>query len=210
MVRLHKHNVTYCCSSCRAWPDWVFLRSDTYPRTPPAATRLEFEQRRRVANVERLFFEEGRNATVAVLQGPRTRTLLSNGHPEASDVGDMGTQLGVAIVPLALHAAPRDVLVVGFASGVTADAAARAPGVERVDVAELETAMFRAAALFAHVNNGVLANTRVRLHPVDARSLIAAGGGRWDVVLSEPSNLWRAGVSNLFTADFYASARGAR
>ncbi|MBK9064985.1 MAG: hypothetical protein IPL89_17655 [Acidobacteria bacterium] len=191
------------------WPDWVFLRSDTYPRTPPAATRLEFEQRRRVANVERLFFEEGRNATVAVLQGPRTRTLVSNGHPEASDVGDMGTQVGVAIIPLVLHPAPRDVLVVGFASGVTADAAARAPGVERVDVAELETAMFRAAARFGHVNNGVLANPRVRLHPVDARSLIAAGGGRWDVVLSEPSNLWRAGVSNLFTADFYASARGA-
>ena len=191
------------------WPDWVFLRSDTYPRNPPAATRLEFEQRRRVANVERLFFEEGRNATVAVLQGPHTRTLVSNGHPEASDVGDMGTQVGVAIVPLVLHPAPRDVLVVGFASGVTADAAARAPLVERVDVAELETAMFRAAARFDHVNHGVLSNPKVRLHPADARSLIAAGGRRWDVVLSEPSNLWRAGVSSLFTADFYASARGA-
>ena len=72
----------------------------------------------------------------------------------------MGTQLGVAIVPLALHAAPRDVLVVGFASGVTADTAARAPGVERVDVAELETAMFRAAARFDHVNHCVLSNPR--------------------------------------------------
>ena len=191
------------------WPDWVFLRSDTYPRTPPAATRLEFERRLRVSDRERLFFEEGRNATIAVLQGARTRTLLANGHPEASDEGDMGTQIGVAIVPLVLHPAPREVLVVGFASGVTADAAARAPLVERVDVAELETAMFRAAASFAHVNHGVLANPKVHLHPVDARSLIAAGGGRWDVILSEPSNLWRAGVSNLFTADFYASARGA-
>src|SRR5512140_1088694 len=191
------------------WPDWVFLRSDTYPRIAPAATRLEFEQRRRVSNVERLFFEEGRNATVAVLGGARARTLLSNGHPEASDTGDMGTQVGVAIVPLVLHPAPREVLVVGFASGVTADAAARGPGVERVDVAELETAMFRAADLFTHVNHGVVTNPKVRLHPVDARSLIAAGGARWDVILSEPSNLWRAGVSNLFTADFYASARGA-
>jgi spermidine synthase len=191
------------------WPDWVFLRSDTYPRTPPAATRLEFEQRRRVANVERLFFEEGRNATVAVLQYARTRTLISNGHPEASDAGDMGTQVGVAIVPLVLHPAPREVLVVGFASGVTADAAARAPGVARVDVAELETAMFRAAAHFDHVNHSVLSNPKVRLHGADARSLIAAGGPGWDVILSEPSNLWRAGVSNLFTADFYASARGA-
>ena len=192
-----------------SWPDWVFLRSDTYPTAPPAATRLEFEQRLRVSNRERLFFEEGRNATVAVLRGPHTRTLLSNGHPEASDAGDMGTQVGVAIVPLVLHPSPRDVLVVGLASGVTADAAARAPGVERVDVAELETAMFRAARSFADVNHDVLANPKVRLHPADARSLVAAGAVRWDVILSEPSNLWRAGVSNLFTSDFYASARGA-
>ena len=191
------------------WPDWVFLRSDTHPREAPAATRLEFEQRLRASNRERLFFEEGRNATVSVLRGPRSRTLLANGHPEASDSGDMGTQLGVAIVPLVLHPAPREVLVVGFASGVTASAAARAPGVERVDVAELETAMFRAGSLFADVNRSVLANPKVRLHATDARSLIAAGGRRWDVVLSEPSNLWRAGVSNLFTADFYATARRA-
>ena len=191
------------------WPDWVFLRSDTTPRAAPAATHLEFEQRLRVANRERLFFEEGRNATVAVLRGARARTLLSNGHPEASDAGDMGTEVGVAIVPLVLHPAPREVLVVGYASGVTVDAAARCPGVERVDVAELETAMFRAAERFADVNHDVLANPKVRRHPVDARSLIAAGGGPWDVVLSEPSNLWRAGVSNLFAADFYASARRA-
>jgi spermidine synthase/tetratricopeptide (TPR) repeat protein len=192
-----------------AWPDWVFLRSDTHPREVPAATRLEFEQRLRLSGRERLFFEEGRTATIAVLRGARGRTLLANGHPEASDSGDMGTQLGVAIVPLVLHPAPKDVLVVGFASGVTASAAVRAPGVERVDVAELETAMFRAAERFADVNRGVLSSPKLRLHAADARSLIAAGGGPWDVVLSEPSNLWRAGVSNLFTADFYASARRA-
>jgi predicted membrane-bound spermidine synthase len=191
------------------WPDWIFLRADTTPRAEPAATRLEFEVRLKVANRERLFFEEGRNATVAVLRGFRSQTLLANGHPEASDLGDMGTQIGVAVVPLVLHPAPREVLVVGLASGVTADAAARAPGVERVDVAELETAMFRAAARFVHVNHDVLSNPKVRLHPVDARSLIAAGDRKWDVVLSEPSNLWRAGVSNLFTAEFYAAARGA-
>ena len=191
------------------WPDWVFLRSDTYPRRAPATTRLEFEQRLRVSNRERLFFAEGRNATVAVVRGPRVRTLLSNGHPEASDAGDMSTQLGVAIVPLALHPAPREVLVVGLASGVTADTVARHPDVARVDVAELEPAMIGAASRFADVNHGVLSNPKVRVQPVDARSLIAAGGGPWDVVVSEPSNLWRAGVSNLFTADFYASARGA-
>jgi spermidine synthase len=191
------------------WPDWVFLRSDTRPREAPAVTGVEFEQRLRVLNRERLFFEEGRNATVAVLRARRTRTLLSNGHPEASDVGDMGTQLGVAIVPLVLHPAPRDVLVVGLASGVTADAAARAPDVERVDVAEIEPAMFRAAARFADVNHDVLSNPKLHLHAGDARGLIASGAGRWDVILSEPSNLWRAGVSNLFTADFYASARHA-
>ncbi len=191
------------------WPDWVFLRADTMPRQPPAATRLEFEQRLRVSGLDRLFFDEGRSATVAVVQGARTRTLLANGHPEASDGNDMRTQLGVAVVPLALHPSPREVLVVGLASGVTAEAAARPPGVTRVDVAELEVAMFRAARLFRRANHDVLANEKLRLHAADARALVAARERRWDVILSEPSNLWRAGVSNLFTADFYASARGA-
>ena len=192
------------------WPDWVFLRSDTMPHLAPAATRLEFAQRLTAANRERLFFEEGRNATLAVLQTERTRSFVSNGHPEASDTVDMGTQVGVAIVPLLVHPAPRDVFVVGFASGVTAGVAARAPGVERVEVADLEAAAFRAGALFGHVNGGVLLKPNVRLIADDARSQLGAfGPHRFDVILSEPSNLWRAGVSNLFTEEFYVSARRA-
>jgi spermidine synthase len=190
------------------WPDWVFLRSDTLPRLAPADTRLELAQRRTSANRERLFFEEGRNATLAVLQSWRTRSFVSNGHPEASDALDMATQVGIAIVPLLAHPAPRDVFVVGFASGVTAGVAARAPGVERVEVADLEAAAFRAGAFFAHVNGGVLTNPNVRLVADDARSHLAAlSPRRFDVIISEPSNLWRAGVSNLFTEEFYVSAR---
>src|SRR5262249_51803067 len=42
----------------------------------------------------------------------------------------------------------------------------------------------------------------------DARSHISATPRRYDVIVSEPSNPWRAGVANLFTEDFYLSARG--
>ena len=95
----------------------------------------------------------------------------------------------------------------GLASGVTAGTAARVPDVMRVDVVELEPAMARAAAFFGHVNFGVLSNPKVNRIADDARSFVRTVPRRWDVVVSEPSNLWRPGVASLFTADFYADAR---
>jgi spermidine synthase len=189
------------------WPQWVFLRSDTAPRLRPVATWKEFDERVTLAGRETLFFEEGRNATVAVVASASTRTLVSNGHPEASDTGDMQTQWFVGALPLAVHPSPADVLVVGLASGVTAGTAARVADVARVDVVELEPAMSRAAAYFGHVNYGVLASPKVTRIADDARSFVRTAPRRWDVVVSEPSNLWRPGVSSLFTADFYADAR---
>jgi predicted membrane-bound spermidine synthase/tetratricopeptide (TPR) repeat protein len=189
------------------WPLWVFLRSDTSPREAPATTRLELERRVTLAGHQTLFFEEGRNATVAVIASATTRTLLSNGHPEASDTGDMLTQWGVSAIALAVHPAPSDVLVVGLASGVTAGAAARVPEVARVDVVELEQAMSRASAFFHHVNGDVLTSPRVTVTADDARSFVRTAPRRYDVIISEPSNLWRSGVTSLFSADFYADAR---
>ena len=41
----------------------------------------------------------------------------------------------------------------------------------------------------------------------DGRSVLLASDLRYDVIVSEPSNPWIAGVASLFTADFYAAAR---
>jgi spermidine synthase len=41
------------------------------------------------------------------------------------------------------------------------------------------------------------------VHLDDARTFFSAGGKRFDVIISEPSNPWVSGVSSLFTREFY-------
>jgi spermidine synthase len=187
------------------WPRALFLNSDTTARAPKA-TKFEIEALLSGSPREVLFFREGKSATVGVTQFAE-RTLLVGAHPDASDHGDMETQTLLAFVPLAAHPHPEEVFVVGFGSGVTADAATRFPEVTRVDVAELEPAVVEASPLFHHVNHAVEKNPKTRVLIDDARSILGATPRRYDVVISEPSNPWRAGVANLFTADFYRSAR---
>jgi spermidine synthase len=186
-----------------AWPVWLFLNADVGGRVPVSTTRREFEERLRAAPNEVLAFREGREATVAVVQTPRTRSLIVNGHPDASDTDDMATQLMLAVLPLGLHPRPVDVLVIGYGIGVSAAAALRVPGVRRVDIVEIEPAVLAVAPLFAHVNGGVEKDPRVTVALDDARSFVGRTARTWDVVISEPSNPWRAGVASLYSADFF-------
>lgn len=133
------------------------------------------------------------------------RSLSVNGKVEASNYGDMPTQVLVGHLPLLMHAGPRSVLVVGLASGATVGSVLRHP-VERVDVAELIRSMPEATRLFDGWNGTPLDDPRTRLLFADARELLSRPGDAYDVIISEPSNPWMAGVASLFTVDFYARA----
>ena len=151
--------------------------------------------------------EEGRNATVAVRQFNAGMTLLVNGKPDASSHGDMSTQVLLGHIPMLTHRRPRAVAVVGWGSGVTAYSATFFPEVKRVDAIEIERAVLNASRHFRRVNGGAEGLPRVHLHLGDARSYLLATRRRYDVIISEPSNPWMAGVANLFSADFYRLAR---
>jgi spermidine synthase len=76
----------------------------------------------------------------------------------------------------------------------------------RVDVAELEPAMARAARLFERFHPPALGSRKVRLAFVDGRAVVMTGR-RWDVIASEPSNPWLGGAASLYTRELYAAAR---
>jgi spermidine synthase len=97
-------------------------------------------------------------------------------------------------------------VVVGLASGVTASAALEA-GSQRVTVIELEPEVIRAARFFEGVNGGVLDDPRATVVAADARAWLARPGPRYPVIISEPSNPWITGVSNLFTLEYWQLAR---
>ena len=133
-------------------------------------------------------------------------SLQINGKTEASSGGDMATQLLAGHLPLILHGAARDALVIGLASGVSLGAAARHP-LASLEVIEIARAVPDAARLFATVNGGVLDDPRAGIVIDDARAWLLARPQRWDVIASQPSNPWVAGVAGLFTTDMYRLLR---
>ena len=152
-----------------------------------------------------LFYEEGREAVVAVTErvGSARRFLSVNGKTDAGNgPEDILTQKFIAHVPLVLHRSPQRALVIGWGAGATVASAALYP-LERLECVEIEPATWRAAPLFGDLNARVLSDPRFRIVFRDGRNHLLAGPERWDVIVSEPSNPWISGISNLFTRDFY-------
>ena len=52
-----------------------------------------------------------------------------------------------------------------------------------------------------------LENPKIRIRSGDAREVLLTSRARYDIIFSEPSNPYRAGISSLFTEEFYAVIR---
>ncbi|HJN77300.1 MAG TPA: hypothetical protein QGF58_25465 [Myxococcota bacterium] len=154
-----------------------------------------------------LFYEDGRTAAVAVGQSTTTGTiwLSINGKVDASTGDDMPTQVLSGQIPLRMHGAARDVLVVGLASGVTAGAVLD-EGVESLVIVELEPRVVEASHYFDDYSGAPLSDERTRLRVDDARAVLSEPQ-TFDVIISEPSNPWITGVSNLFTLEYWELGR---
>jgi spermidine synthase len=74
-------------------------------------------------------------------------------------------------------------------------------------VVELEPAVVEASRFFNHVNHRPLEDPRTRLRVNDGRNFLLTTRDRYDVIISEPSNPWMTGVSNLFTQNFFQLGR---
>lgn len=154
-----------------------------------------------------LYYREGMHATVSVTRGAGTLAVTVDGKTDATNAGDMDTQVLLGLLPALVHGAPRDALVIGLASGVTAGALLRVPTIARLDAAEIEPAMVPAARIFSAWNGDVLSDPRLNLRVTDGRNLLVLGRESYDVIVSEPSNPWMAGVAALFTRESFQAAR---
>jgi spermidine synthase len=129
--------------------------------------------------------------------------FVVNGKTDGNAKLDAGTQVMAPLVGAILHPQPRKALVIGLGTGSSAGWLAAVGSIERVDVAELEPAVIEVARRCAPVNRDVLSNPKVRVILGDARELLMTAKQRYDLIFSEPSNPYRAGVASLYTQDFY-------
>jgi spermidine synthase len=153
-----------------------------------------------------LYAKDGLNASISVAAGEDYLALRTNGKVDAGN-RDIETQLFSGHLGAAFHPAPRKVLVVGFGSGMTVAALARYPEIEHIDCVEIEPGIIEAAPLLERLNHGVLRDPRVHVVLDDARNFLLTSRDSYDLIISEPSNPWIAGVAALFTDEYYHAAR---
>ncbi|MBL9008679.1 MAG: fused MFS/spermidine synthase [Myxococcales bacterium] len=160
---------------------------------------------------EMLFYKDGVATTVSVEKWGKHLALKNNGKVDASNGDDMSTQIMVGLLPLLFHPTaldkPPNVAVVGYGSGVTIGAVTQFP-IAHADVVELEPAVVEAGdRYFADVSHLPSRDPRVRVIIGDGRNFMTQSDQPYDVIISEPSNPWISGVSNLFTTDYWKLAR---
>ena len=153
------------------------------------------------------YYKEGSAGTVSVKRLGGTRSLAIDGKVDASNGSDMLTQRLLGLLPALLHSHPRDALVIGLGSGVTADAIMASGTVRHMDIVEISPEVVEASALFAEENRHVLDAPGVRLLIGDGRTHLQLTPRQYDVIVSEPSNPWMAGVASLFTREFFEAVR---
>jgi spermidine synthase len=158
-----------------------------------------------------VFYEDGTATTVTVDQWGKMFSLKNNGKVDASNDSDMATQIVVGLLPLLLYQdqtpeTPPKVALVGYGSGVTAGAITQYP-IGSLEVVELEPAIYRASHFFDNDNHRPLENPKVTARVGDGRNFLTQRRDKFDVLVSQPSNPWLTGVSNLFTREYFRSVK---
>ncbi len=159
--------------------------------------------------VENIYSRHGYYGLVSVNYDPLTKNifLLNNGKIDAStDNFDMGGQLMLGHLPFFLHKSPDNVLNIGLGGGFTLGAIKTHPNVKSIDMIEIDPLVFEATEkFFSPYNNNALTDPRVKKYVQDGRHFIETTSKKYDVIISEPPNIWVSGVSQLFTREFYRS-----
>ena len=154
-----------------------------------------------------LYHKEGITATVTVTQSADELFLKVNGKTDASSKGDLRTQSLLVHLPLLLHPKPEKALLIGLGSGISLGAMEQHSVVRAIDCVEISPEVVEASRYFDAVNYHALDDPRAHLIVEDGRNHIALTRERYDVIVSQPSNLWISGMADLFTQEFFALCR---
>lgn len=194
-----------------AWPVDRLTPGTFRSRKAVPATFLgadKFFEQRDVAKI--IFYDDDPTSSVTVGVPPRRPeniALYVNGKPEGALVGDYPTMALIALIPSLIAESHERAFVIGFGTGVTAGELATLDETRKVTVAEISRAVIAANPLFAVGNLGASTNPKIEVVRGDAYRTLLRSTERYDVITSEPSNPWVAGVEMLYTREFLEAVR---
>jgi predicted membrane-bound spermidine synthase len=157
------------------------------------------------------FYTDDPIASVAVATAPhlggRVDSIINNGKSDGSLTGDYPTMALLALAPGLLARDVERAFVIGWGTGVSAGELAALDSTQEVVVAEISRGVIEAAPHFEFGNQHALASPKTRVVRSDAYRALLRTPGRFDVIVSEPSNPWVTGIEMLYSREFLAAAR---
>jgi spermidine synthase len=163
--------------------------------------------RRSQPNSSLLYCDEAAGGTVAVHEFPDgTRVLRVNGAGEVpTSHAAIKTFRLLGNLPMLLHPAPEDVLVIAFGGGITL-ASVESHRPERLDCVEVVPGVVGAAGYFASYNDNLrdrLEQSAINIIVDDGRNHILRTEKRYDVIISDSTHPGTADSWVLYTEEFY-------
>jgi len=149
---------------------------------------------------------EGRNSSIAISKyGDGTVQISVGGHVEAStEIYDMRLQRMVGHLPALLHPHPVKVLGIGFGAGVSAGTFTRYPSVASITVCEIEPMVPPTSTRYFHdADNNVMHDPRTHIVYDDARHFILTTPEKFDVIASDPLDVWVKGTASIYSLDYF-------
>lgn len=158
------------------------------------------------------FYQDGKTASISLYgQKGKVLTVATNGKPDASIYydashpysNDESTMTLLAALPFGFKPDAMTIANIGMGSGMTTHTLLALPQITRVDTIEIEPAIIDASRLFGDKVERTYSDPRSHIHIEDAKTYFSVNNSRYDIIVSEPSNPWVSGTSNLFTEEFY-------
>jgi spermidine synthase len=110
-----------------------------------------------------------------------------------------------AYLPLAFRPEAKDVLLICYGCGVTADALLHGPNVQRMDIVDISKEVFALADFYSGINySNPLRDPRVRPIVQDGRFFLQASPRQYDIISGEPPPPKVTGSVNLYTQEFFS------
>ncbi len=173
------------------------------------------------------FFKDGPNSTVSLIHYAEAKkdmetssklkelfstnidpflsySIIVNGKSDGNSIGDFST---VFFMLPYLHSAPKKDLqtaFVGLGTGLSPGAYVPLPDVKNIEVLEISPFVVRAIKqVHPALNFHLMDSEKTQIIETDAFKYFTKIKKKFDIIISEPSNLQVLGVENLFTTEFY-------
>jgi len=156
---------------------------------------------------------DGKTASITLFKSHDNLVLSTNGKPDAS-VGmleefssDEYTMMLLGVLPLSVREETKTAAVIGLGAGMTSHYMLYDPGIELLDVIEIERGVVTLAEKIGPKVANNFTDPRCHIHVEDAKTFFSARNRTYDIIVSEPSNPWVSGVSSLFSKEFFSHIR---